>query len=78
MTADTEALRALERLENILRDPLSGLVWAERIDAADAIAELIRLRADAQVIRALLRAGCDLMSVDVDAHPPRRSPGGQP
>ncbi|SFX49248.1 hypothetical protein SAMN04244548_01227 [Paracoccus pantotrophus] len=34
----------LERLDDILRDPLSGLTWDNRIMAADAIRELLNLR----------------------------------
>lgn len=45
---NTDKLEALRRLENILRDPLSGLIWDNRIDAANAIAELIRLRGEVE------------------------------
>ena len=36
----------LERLDDILRDPLSGLTWDNRIMAADAIREVLARRTD--------------------------------
>lgn len=36
----------LERLDDILRDPLNGLTWENRIMAADSVTEVIALRAE--------------------------------
>lgn len=50
----------LERLDCILRDPLSGLTWDNRIMAADAIREVLAHRKAEAGMRALRRAGCGL------------------
>lgn len=50
----------LERLDDILRDPLSGLTWDNRIMAADAIREVLAYRKAEAGMRTLQRAGCGL------------------
>lgn len=57
----------LERLDDILRDPLSGLTWDNRIMAADAIREVLAHRKAEAGMRALLRAGCDLLAIESEA-----------
>lgn len=62
----------LERLDDILRDPLSGLTWDNRIMAADAIREVLaRRKAEAwQPIETAPRDGSDLLVwYDHDADP---------
>lgn len=56
----------LERLDGILRDPLSGLTWDNRIMAADAIREVLAHRKAEAGMRALLLAGCDLLSIEAE------------
>lgn len=56
----------LERLDDIMRDPLSGLTWDNRIMAADAISEVLAHRKAEAGMRALLRAGCDLLADEYD------------
>ncbi|MBT0780535.1 hypothetical protein [Paracoccus sp. pheM1] len=56
----------LERLDDILRDPLSGLTWDNRIMAADAIREVLADRKAEAGMRALLLAGCDLLSIEAE------------
>lgn len=57
----------LERLDDIMRDPLSGLTWDNRIMAADAICEVLAHRKAEAGMRALLRAGCDLLAIESEA-----------
>lgn len=45
LSTDKLDARDLRNLDEILRDPLSGLTWENRIMAADAICELLNLRA---------------------------------
>lgn len=67
LSTDKLEARDLRNLDHILRDPLSGLTWDNRIMAADAIREVLAHRKAEAGMRALLLAGCDLLADEYDS-----------